>query len=712
VISFAIMTPSNTTTNDNSNNNVNNTTNDKNNATIMPTTRTIPPTVGPYRMPLRTAHRAYQRKDDNPHPTSPLAANFPASPVASEEEEEELAEVSIVTRIFASPRCTKEDDELFPTDHSVYHPHVRWTIISEQAGPHRQDGSVLTVRRDLTPRAMKLGMTTQAAFRVRCLNLWLDHDILPEWLDVVANLFPNLQHLTLSEDYFKGEEEIEVSARMRRLYVLYRLPDLRSIDDMRVTRAEKKLARPNSPNGERVPRTEWMGSSESLLDDEDDENQEGPPRISYNESIGNHTATELGNDIAELAEKVAAIHEINIEPMEEDLAGELIVDFSMSSSGSGEQREDSSSSNVTGVGDRDDDALGTDHSKCQQTPRGQHQHHRDAVEVDLSGAVRSIRLKDSKTTPDRSTPSKERPTRQKMKEKIEDSPSRRRLRSHPSLSDTLELVSVASSQHEWTAACGVLAFRSDQACAPRLRLPFCGPNRQKIADEDDWSIRNKAKMALRRNHEKQIAPCPPVQRQSSMKSPKRGSEANADGANSFGKFFPTDQITTAENKSANEKVPPSKSLSSPFPMQFRERTTVLHISTKETDVTEKQEMPSGPRACGSVPMDTITQPITLTRVNSSPKKFDCTKAVVKGDLPPPCPGGTSRRRVAMPTVESPLRSRKARKMMRRKKALQANARSTSVLDMDDEDDEDDEDEDFDEDEIDFVEEGEEDSAEC
>ena len=118
---------------------------------------------------------------------------------------------------------------------------------------------------------------------------------LPEWLDVVSAKFPNLQHLHLMEnetndnkrsssssgkvkaaaaavgsgdddgdgDDEKDDDDDKVltpskSRRLRRLYVLYRLPDLVSIDGNPVTRQERQLARPQDRNGEKVNRDEWV----------------------------------------------------------------------------------------------------------------------------------------------------------------------------------------------------------------------------------------------------------------------------------------------------------------------------------------------------------------------------------------------------------------------------------------------------------------------
>jgi len=150
--------------------------------------------------------------------------------------------------IFTSPRVISSDEDLFPSNHALYkESNDRWQQISNQAGSHRQDGTVMNIgRRPSTAIAFRKGMIGCAAVRVRSLNLWLDHekDNLPDWLEMIREVFVNLEHLTLTEDVFPGEDELAVSARMRRLYVLSILLNLKSIDDMAVTPKEREMANP------------------------------------------------------------------------------------------------------------------------------------------------------------------------------------------------------------------------------------------------------------------------------------------------------------------------------------------------------------------------------------------------------------------------------------------------------------------------------------
>lgn len=154
---------------------------------------------------------------------------------------------------YTSPRCNLDDEQFLPSV-SLQEHDERWKHMSQQAGEHRQDGSVLDLTsRRTSPQTLKVGVPPQVASRVRELHLHME-DSLPEWLDVVSSLFFQLEHLYTST----AEETNTESARMRRLYILYRFPDLLSIDGKPVTEVERQLARPSSPNGYRVRREDWV----------------------------------------------------------------------------------------------------------------------------------------------------------------------------------------------------------------------------------------------------------------------------------------------------------------------------------------------------------------------------------------------------------------------------------------------------------------------
>ena len=174
---------------------------------------------------------------------------------------------------FTSPRCKVDDDQLFlPVESSLQEHEDRWKHMSEQAGEHMQDGSILDLTsRRTSPQTLRVGVPPQVASRVVELHLNMQDYGLPEWLDVVSSLFFQLQHLyTGSVDTADTE-----GARMRRLYVLYRLPDLLSIDGKQVTQLERQLARPSSPSGHRVKREDWVVMQEDDSNDsQKDENGE------------------------------------------------------------------------------------------------------------------------------------------------------------------------------------------------------------------------------------------------------------------------------------------------------------------------------------------------------------------------------------------------------------------------------------------------------
>ena len=174
---------------------------------------------------------------------------------------------------YTSPRCDLQDDDLFlPSGQSLKRHEDRWQHMQQQAGSHQQDLQVLDLTNRITsPQTLKVGVPPQVAQRIQELHVNLHSEYsLPEWLDVVCFLFFQLQHL-----YTTNETNAECSissedARMRRLYILYRLPDLRSIDGKHVTQVERQLARPTSPNGFKVKLQDWV----VIRDGDEDENDE------------------------------------------------------------------------------------------------------------------------------------------------------------------------------------------------------------------------------------------------------------------------------------------------------------------------------------------------------------------------------------------------------------------------------------------------------
>ena len=172
---------------------------------------------------------------------------------------------------YTSPRCELEDDEVLPSQSLEDHDE-RWRHMMQQAGSHQQDGTVLDLtNRPTTPQALKVGVPPQVARRIQELHVNFHSSYsLPEWLDVVCLLFSQLQHLYTRAKYEDAEEVSKETARMRRLYILYRMPHLLSIDGTNVTLVERQLARPSSPNGYKVKREDWV-SDEAIEDASSDD---------------------------------------------------------------------------------------------------------------------------------------------------------------------------------------------------------------------------------------------------------------------------------------------------------------------------------------------------------------------------------------------------------------------------------------------------------
>lgn len=178
--------------------------------------------------------------------------------------------------IYESPRCQLSDADLFPSEQLASY-EDRWRYFRQQAGVHRQSDEELFVNRRWTPAALQSGVLPERARRIRTIHLALEQDssALPPWMDVIVAKFDNLEHLYLGglakepppndhESIFAREGRQPI--RLRRLYILYRLPNLRSIDGVEVDDKERQLARPEDPNGQRVKREDWVGGESSLLD--------------------------------------------------------------------------------------------------------------------------------------------------------------------------------------------------------------------------------------------------------------------------------------------------------------------------------------------------------------------------------------------------------------------------------------------------------------
>jgi len=182
----------------------------------------------------------------------------------------------------------------------------RWDYQSSLAGCHQQSLYVLDLsHRPLHPATLKFGVTPEMAQKITDFRFDKDsvgrHD-LPSLLDLIINLFPQLKHLTLkckskcqianrnADEIFdmKLDEGRVFSAdgsdderslgdtkllakfdaniamaqreneRIERLYLLYRIPFLSSINGLLVTEEERKVARPETPLGHKVKNYKWV----------------------------------------------------------------------------------------------------------------------------------------------------------------------------------------------------------------------------------------------------------------------------------------------------------------------------------------------------------------------------------------------------------------------------------------------------------------------
>jgi hypothetical protein len=176
---------------------------------------------------------------------------------------------------------------------------ARWKYMSTLAGNHKQDASTLFInpQRVSTPSALQAGMMKQAALRVSTLHLPIlssdqledDDSItkLPAWLDAVVATFPNLRHLYLQQTQTRpskvdssmdGPAEVDSKDRsdkysalasslkpqkegsplistgsdkrktyeikaVHRLYVLYRIVGLETLDGQPFSEREREFAR-------------------------------------------------------------------------------------------------------------------------------------------------------------------------------------------------------------------------------------------------------------------------------------------------------------------------------------------------------------------------------------------------------------------------------------------------------------------------------------
>jgi hypothetical protein len=175
----------------------------------------------------------------------------------------------------------------------------RWKFQSQLCGNHAVPIHVLDLsRREVSPETLKFGVTPQTAFAITDLTFnsnILSKYNLPSLLDTVVELFPNLEHLSFindlkdcdsSEEYeeeglvYSADEPDDVKPTslsvkvfvpnldkinlgsaekyrkdqaqyMQRLYILYRIPRLKSINRKLVSDEEYRFACPST--GKKLP---------------------------------------------------------------------------------------------------------------------------------------------------------------------------------------------------------------------------------------------------------------------------------------------------------------------------------------------------------------------------------------------------------------------------------------------------------------------------
>jgi hypothetical protein len=252
-------------------------------------------------------------------------------------------------RFYISPRIDTPDELLFPAaggpqqqqqqpeQHRAGHNNtnettttvlllsdslVRWRYMATLAGPHQQPHDRLRINLDRvgSPAALVAGIPSRVGRLIETLHLPLANDasLLPEWLDAIATVFPNLLHLYLDDDNNnsnskaprKEEEEhgtfaatavlesppaadssvhqhnisqaktLSDETLVRRLYVLYRLPQLQSMDGAPFSEQEQNLSRPRDHRRQQ-PEKDGDPAASSVTDNNNNNNNKvdaSPPR--------------------------------------------------------------------------------------------------------------------------------------------------------------------------------------------------------------------------------------------------------------------------------------------------------------------------------------------------------------------------------------------------------------------------------------------------
>lgn len=397
--------------------------------------------------------------------------------------------------VFTSPRFSNRDEDIFVRNENLFDSSKRWESISEQAGDHRQSGRVLVLHRTISPLALRYGMTRQASLRVRTLSLALDKRgfELAEWIDIIAVTLTNLENLFIVDSQF---QDLSISKRMQRLYVLQKIPNLTSIDDISITEGERSMARSKSSAGSQVVDCDADDETASI---------DSSHRPSLDANTFNDRSIEHGNSTKQNHESQRA-STFDLTPCLGRKNSEC----------SGSKKLQSSIPRVPGHESTNIQNESLDvHTNASSTPES------DACEGNANYSMEKALIESNR--------------------------------------DNFDIESVTSSHIEWTAACGVLAFRSDNACVPDIRLPFCGPGTRGVFDEENNRLRTQAKKGLLKKKKPLPSICTPVQRQAAG-GQAVGSQQVSDGSGCGTKFFPSDDTklemkTTPALNQQNENAP-------------------------------------------------------------------------------------------------------------------------------------------------------------
>ncbi len=632
--------------------------------------------------------------------------------------------------IFTSPRVKISDEDLFPSDDSLFRePSDRWQQISEQAGSHRQDGLVMNIgRRPSNAILFRMGMTKCAALRVRSINLWVDHekDTLLDWLQMIAEVFVNLEHMTLTEDLFPGEDDMAVSARMRRLYVLSVLPNLKSIDEMVVTREERKMADPDASHHQR---TTTSIDSTTLIDDpsltnsvEEDDSRIAPMPVSISiDSIRSSRA--CGIEVEFLPEKCWDVKQTETETTA-SISPTSNSETTITATGSDDhfvfEHEETSKGTpiftdginesvepeIDGISVNSD--IDKDEGGGEVLKQIKPSIEKDNNQIPRSGYAHTGRMENH---PKYSASSNSTHASDNLRNKVTQTKVRAL---HNDSNKGIELVPVASIDLGWSGTSDDSSSEQKKPSAPVLQLPLSETPREQIRKYQDStkSSRNQGRLNA----------CTPVQRQSNMTvtTPNVGcclilrNDESALSQFSFPKSnrpivktktFSLDQSGDFR-PSANQKLPPSKSLSSPFPMQFRDRQKPPYMATSchKVSATASQTAQTlfdstnygskgfdSKRAhylSGRNEIEVVVGPSPSAKSSkSSLGNATCLpKTIQKGGLPPPCPASQT---VCKKAPYRQVQKRNSRHGSRENSndILREAARAISVMDLEDDEEE-------------------------